>query len=86
MGQNTKALFYISGYLEMRPENWEVRFLLAKILDQLGKFSQAKKQLQRILQEIQGNSSVELMLGEMYFIESRSMAAGYFEDLKRKVS
>ncbi|MEI1279312.1 tetratricopeptide repeat protein [Leptospira venezuelensis] len=84
LGQNTKALFYISGYLEMRPENWEIRFLLAKILDQLGKFSQAKKQLQRILQEIQGNSSVELMLGEMYFIESRSMAAGYFEDLKKK--
>lgn len=82
-GQNNKALFYISGYLEMRPENWEVRFLLARILDQLGKFSQAKKQLQRILQEIQGNSSVELMLGEMYFIESRSMAAGYFEGLKK---
>ncbi|TGK00586.1 hypothetical protein EHO59_11570 [Leptospira semungkisensis] len=84
LGQNTKALFYISGYLEMRPENWEVRFLLARILDQLGKFAQAKRQLQRILQEIQGNSSVELMLGEMYFIESRSMAAGYFEELKKK--
>lgn len=84
LGQTNKAMFYISGYLEMRPENWEVRFLFARILDQLGKFAQAKKQLERILQEIQGNSSVELMLGEMYFVESRSMAAVHFESLKKK--
>lgn len=83
-GQNAKAFFYLSNYLQQRPDAWETRFLLAGVLNQLGKFAQAKKELERILGQIKGNSSVEMMLGEMYFVESRSMAANYFEDLKSR--
>ncbi|EQA36150.1 tetratricopeptide repeat protein [Leptospira inadai serovar Lyme str. 10] len=82
-GQNSKAYFYLSSYLQQKPEAWEIRFLLAGVLNQLGKFAQAKKELLRILAQVKGNSSVEMMLGEMYFVESRSMSSAYFEELKK---
>ncbi|PJZ68296.1 hypothetical protein CH373_10420 [Leptospira perolatii] len=83
-GQNNKALFYISNYMQLSPTDWNTRFLLARILNQLGKFSQSKAELLRILKQKKQNSSVELMLGEMIFIESRSSALAYFESLNRE--
>ncbi|EMY79016.1 tetratricopeptide repeat protein [Leptospira weilii serovar Ranarum str. ICFT] len=82
-GQTQKALYFLSSYLHQNPSDISARLTLAKIWNQLGKFSSARKELNRILKTKKNFSSVEHLLAEMYFIESRATAFEYFNVLNQ---
>ncbi|EMG23637.1 hypothetical protein LEP1GSC150_3825, partial [Leptospira interrogans serovar Copenhageni str. LT2050] len=44
-----KALYFLNSYLHQNPSDLSARLTLAKIWNQLGKFSSARKELNRIL-------------------------------------
>jgi len=77
-----KALYYFQSYLRYEPVDMDVRYKVAQILNSLGEFGGSKRELQTILKSSPKNLHVELLLGEMYFIESRVNAYSYFEKLK----
>ncbi|UOG62029.1 tetratricopeptide repeat protein [Leptospira noguchii] len=81
--QPKKALYFLNSYLHQNPVDLSARLTLAKIWNQLGKFSSARKELNRILKTKKNLSSVEHLLAEMYFIESRATAFEYFNILNR---
>ncbi|RHX89570.1 tetratricopeptide repeat protein [Leptospira stimsonii] len=83
-GQTKKALYFLSSYLQQNPSDISTRLTLAKIWNQLGKFASARKELNRILKVKKNLSSVEHLLAEMYFIESRSYAFEYFNILNQQ--
>ncbi|AVV80359.1 Uncharacterized protein XB15_02613 [Leptospira santarosai] len=82
-GQFRKALYFLSSYLHRNPSDISTRLTLAKIWNQLGKFSSARKELNRILKTKKNLSSVEHLLAETYFVESRATAFEYFNTLNR---
>ncbi|MBE7410885.1 MAG: tetratricopeptide repeat protein [Leptospiraceae bacterium] len=79
--QIRKALFYYRNLLRYEPFDTDVRYKVAQILNSLGEFGGSKRELQTILKSNPGNLHVELLLGEMYFIESRVNAYSYFDKL-----
>ncbi|EJO79334.1 tetratricopeptide repeat protein [Leptospira interrogans] len=81
--QPKKALYFLNSYLHQNPSDLSARLTLAKIWNQLGKFSSARKELNRILKTKKNLSSVEHLLAEMYFIESRASAFEYFNILNK---
>ncbi|MBM9501543.1 tetratricopeptide repeat protein [Leptospira sp. 201903071] len=83
-GQTKKALYFLSSYLQQNPSDISTRLTLARIWNQLGKFASARKELNRILKVKKNLSSVEHLLAEMYFIESRSYAFEYFNILNQQ--
>lgn len=83
-GQTKKALYFLSSYLQQNPSDISTRLTLARIWNQLGKFASARKELNRILKVKKNLSSVEHLLAEMYFIESRSYAFEYFNVLNQQ--
>ncbi|PJZ52643.1 tetratricopeptide repeat protein [Leptospira adleri] len=83
-GQTKKALYFLSSYLQQNPSDISTRLTLARIWNQLGKFASARKELNRILKVKKNLSSVEHLLAEMYFIESRSYAFEYFNVLSQQ--
>lgn len=83
-GQTKKALYFLSSYLQQNPSDISTRLTLAKIWNQLGKFSSARKELNKILKTKKNLSSVEHLLAEMYFIESKSSAFEYFNILNQQ--
>ncbi|MDV6237118.1 tetratricopeptide repeat protein [Leptospira ellisii] len=83
-GQTKKALYYVNSYLAQNPGDISLRLTLARIWNQLGKFASARKELNKILKVKKNLSSVEHLLAEMYFIESRSSAFEYFNVLNQQ--
>ncbi|MGJ4753513.1 tetratricopeptide repeat protein [Leptospira kmetyi] len=83
-GQTKKALYFLSSYLQQNPSDITTRLTLAKIWNQLGKFSSARKELNKILKAKKNLSSVEHLLAEMYFIESKASAFEYFNILNQQ--
>ncbi|XDD48778.1 tetratricopeptide repeat protein [Leptospira sp. WS92.C1] len=83
-GQTKKALYFLSSYLQQNPSDVSTRLTVARIWNQLGKFASARKELNRILKSKKDLSSVEHLLAEMYFIESRSTAFEYFNILDQQ--
>ncbi|TGK38659.1 hypothetical protein EHQ12_04640 [Leptospira gomenensis] len=83
-GQAKKALYYVNSYLAQNPGDISLRLTLARIWNQLGKFASARKELNKILKVKKNLSSVEHLLAEMYFIESRSSAFEYFNVLNQQ--
>ncbi|EMN90416.1 tetratricopeptide repeat protein [Leptospira weilii] len=82
-GQFKKALYFLSSYLHRNPGDISARLTLAKTWNQLGKFSSARKELNKIIKTKKNLSSVEHLLAEMYFIESRAAAFEYFNILNQ---
>ncbi|TGK25906.1 hypothetical protein EHQ05_13630 [Leptospira yasudae] len=83
-GQNKKALYFLTSYVQQNPSDITARLTLAKIYNQLGKFSSARKELNKILKSKKNLSSVEHLLAEMYFIESKATAFEYFNILNQQ--
>lgn len=76
-----KALYFYQGYLILNPKDVDARFRLAQIFNLLGDFGASRKILQDIHEQNPGNKDVELLLAEMYFVESRITAYPFFKKL-----
>lgn len=77
-----KALAYYQSYLILNPADTDARFQVAQIFSQLGDFGASKNVLLEIYRSNPSNQEVELLLAEMYFVESRSLAYPVFQKLK----
>lgn len=83
-GDAKKALYYYQAYLVLNPNDLNSRFQVAQIFHYLGDFGAAKKILESIQRENPKETSIQLLLAEMYFIESRVVAYSYIHNLHKK--
>ncbi|WCL48317.1 tetratricopeptide repeat protein [Leptospira sp. GIMC2001] len=77
-----KALFFYQAYLLMNPNDLDARFQVAQIYNVLGDFGASKRILEEILVKNPSNKEVELLLAEMYFVESRKTSFTYFQKIE----
>ncbi|MCC5814667.1 MAG: tetratricopeptide repeat protein [Leptospira sp.] len=76
-----KALFYYQAYLILNPRDTGARFQVAQIFNVMGDFGASKKILEEIYKSNPKDKNVELLLAEMYFVESRMTSYPYFKKL-----
>ncbi|BDA79318.1 hypothetical protein LPTSP3_g22480 [Leptospira kobayashii] len=76
-----KSLYYYLAYLDLARNDTEVIFRVAQINYLLGDFSNTKKYLNWIRESNPREIDASHMLGEIYFLDSRVMAPGYFVTL-----
>ncbi len=79
-----KSLVNYQAYLILNPRDMDSRFQVAQILSLLGDFGASKKILLDIYEKNPSNSEVELLLAEMYYVESKAIAYPYFTKLKEE--
>jgi|GEM_PF-1301980 len=81
LDNSRRALFYYLAYMDLVRNDIEVIFRVAQIHYLLGEFSQAKKYLNQIRESNPREIDASQMLGEIYFLDSRTMAPEYFAKL-----
>ena len=79
-----RSNFYYQSFLLDFPNDLDVLFRNAHSLYQVGEFARSKKILQGILEKNPNNKEVELLLGELYFLESDSESFEVFQKLDRE--
>lgn len=79
-----KSLVNYQAYLILNPRDMDSRFQVAQILSLLGDFGASKKILLDIHEKNPSNSEVELLLAEMYYVDSKAIAYPYFTKLKQE--
>ncbi|MCZ8154610.1 MAG: tetratricopeptide repeat protein [Leptospira sp.] len=77
-----KSIYHYDRYLSFAGNDLDVQFRIAQLYFTLGEFGLSKKYLTSIRSANPREIDASSMLGEMYFIDSRAFAMGYFQQLK----